>query len=561
MQDRLGELPTEYDLVVVGGGINGAGVARDAALRGYRVALVERGDFGAGTSSRTSKLVHGGVRYLEHGAFHLVWEASRERRLLLRLAPHLVRPLPFVFPVFREARFGTGRLRAGMLLYDLLAAFRNVHSHRMLSLRRSATWREGLREDGLRGAALYWDAAMDDARLVLANVRGARAAGAEILNRAAATLRFDGGTVTGIEVHDLESGARATWRSACVVACTGPWTNGFLAVLPGAPRPLATTRGSHIVVRKLSEQAFTLAAGRDGRVFFVLPWLGATLIGTTDVEDGGDPDRVAPSEEEIGYLLAEANRAFPSARLDRSDVQAAFAGLRPLLRASGTASARSREHALLEPAPGLFAVAGGKYTTYRAVAEQAVDRLGRRIGRRGACRTRGMPLPGGDLAWSAAEHWNEGPRFMTQARDLAARARVAAETARRWLAIYGSEAQLVADRVAVDPTLAAPLCPHHPHTRAEVLHAVQHEMALHLEDWFLRRSRTAFTACNGIDAIEPVAQLFAAALGWSDADRRRDIEACRARLAQVASRSHVETAPAPNSITQERRPPGPGQSG
>jgi glycerol-3-phosphate dehydrogenase len=540
MRERLAQAPRDFDVVVVGGGINGAGVARDAALRGLRVGLVEQHDFGSGSSSRTSKLVHGGVRYLEHGAVRLVWEACHERRRLLRLAPHLVRPLPFVFPVFADSRLGPGRLRAGMWLYDLLATFRNVRRHRMLDRRDSERWREGLSADGLRGAALYWDAAMDDARLVLANVLGARAAGACVLNHVAMTrLAVTGGGVTGVELRDGQDGTRTEWTARCVVLCGGVWTNALLASLPGSPRPVAPTRGTHIVVRPLVERAFTLAAGRDGRVFFVLPWGGGTLIGTTDVVDDGDPDRVAPTDAEIGYLIDETNRAFPAARLGRADVVATFAGLRPLLRAAGSASARSREHAVLEPMPRLVAVVGGKYTTYRAVAESVVDRVAERLGRRARCRTRSLPLPGGDLAWAPEEHWRHGPRFATAARVLAGRATVDEATAARWLATYGTAASAVAAMAAGEPALAAPLCASQPQRAVEVAYAIRHEMALRLDDWFLRRSRMAFAPGNGLDAVETAAAIFAAELGWDRARVEAEIGACRDLLRRTGGRAQT----------------------
>ena len=529
MHDRLGGI--EPDLVVVGGGINGAGVARDAALRGFRVLLLEKDDFGAGASSKTSKLVHGGLRYLEYGALRLVWEACRERRLLLRLAPHLVRPLPCVFPVYRGARIGPLRLAAGMWLYDLLAAFRNVRRHRLLSPRRAAAWSDGLRRDGLRGAALYYDAVMDDARLVLANVLSAREAGAVTLNGVEAVrLCVDEGRVTGVEVREVASGATARVCAPCVVGALGPWTNSFLGQLSGAPRPLAPTRGTHLVVRLLAEQAFTLAAGRDGRIFFVLPWLGLTLIGTTDVEDEGDADRVAPTSEEIDYLLSEVERYLPAAGLQRTDVVGVFAGLRPLLCAAGETSARSREHAILEPAAGLLVVAGGKYTTYRAVAEQVVDRIAGRLGRRGACRTAREPLPGGDLGWSAADHWSGGPGFEAAVRECAREHEVLPGAARHVLATYGSRARMVLEHLRRDPGLAAPLCPHQPHLRAEVVHALRVEMALHLDDWFLRRSHMAYGDCHGLDAVDGVADLFAAELGWSRERRAAEVARCRSIL-------------------------------
>lgn len=541
MHERLADLPRDFDLVIIGGGINGAGVARDAALRGFRVALVEQYDFGSGSSSRTSKLVHGGIRYLEHGAIRLVWEACHERRRLLQLAPHLVRPLPFVFPVYAGGRVGLWRLRAGMWLYDLLAAFRNVRRHRVLSMRHPEAWSENLRRDGLRGAALYYDAAMNDARLVLANVVAAREAGAVVLSRATVT-RIDldgsgaGAGARGVEIHDSVSGDRATWNARCVVACTGVWTNALLAAIPGTQPAVAPTRGTHIVVRRLGERAFTLAAERDGRVFFALPWGEGTLVGTTDVEDAGLPEAVEPTEAEIEYLLAEANRFFPAAGLLRHDVVAAFAGLRPLLRATGDASARRREHAILQPVPGLFAVVGGKYTTYRAVAESVVDRIEPSLGRRAACRTRTTPLPGGDLAWSPEEHWQRGAQFQAKAAELAAYARVETAMAARWLTLYGTRAAAIAALAAAAPAAPAtgPETPVRFHP-AEVAYAVRHEFALRLEDWFLRRSGTAFEPGNGIADLEIIAAIFSRELGWDAATREAEIRNCRNLLERIGA--------------------------
>jgi glycerol-3-phosphate dehydrogenase len=445
------------------------------------------------------------------------------------------------------------RLRAGMWLYDVLAAFRNVRPHRMLSRRDAGSWGEGLRADGLRGAALYWDAAMDDARLVLANVLAARDAGARIWNGVAAeSFEMEAGALRGVRVRETETGVQATLRARCTVACTGPWTNGFLAALPGAPRPLAPTRGAHLVLRPFTHRAFTLAAERDGRVFFVLPWLGLALVGTTDVDDGGDAGPTVPSDEEIDYLLAETNRFFPAAHLGRADILSAFAGQRPLLRADGAASARSREHAILEPLPGLYVVAGGKYTTYRAVAEQVVDRLGAHLGRRAPCRTATLPLPGGGLrlaapavAWSAADHWCGGTSFVAAARAVAQHTGLGQDSAEHLLRRYGSEAGHVLASIRADAALARPLCAHQPYLRAEALHAVRHEMALHLEDWFLRRSRQAYDACRGLDALDDVADLFAAELGWSPAARQAEMARCRTALAGLDVSRSPASNPAP----------------
>lgn len=529
MRNRLTGVPAELDLIVIGGGINGAGVARDAALRGLRVALFDRHDFGAGASSKTSKLVHGGLRYLEQGALRLVWEACRERRTLLRLAPHLVRPLPFVFPVYDDSRLPAWKLHLGMWLYDLLALFRNVRRHRMLSPARRDLC-DGLRAEGLRALALYYDAAMDDARLVLANVLDADLAGAATLNYVEVTeLLQRHGRVCGVGVRDRLSGAERAFESRYVVACTGAWTNALLAMLPASTPAVSPTRGTHIVVRKSVPRGFTLAAP-DGRIVFVLPWLGMCLVGTTDVVDAGDPDSVAPTEEEIAYLVDAANRFFPSFRLHRGDVVAAFAGLRPLRLQGGAASERSREHDLLEPLLGLLCVVGGKYTTYRAVAEEVVDVVGRRLGRRVPCQTASRPLPGGALPWSPREHWDEGPAWRAQIAALARAHAVDEEVARHLFRRHGQRAVAILALAQQDPRGAKPLCPHLPYVESELRFALREEMALDLTDWFWRRSRTAYQPCHGHDAVDRVAALYAEELGWSVEVREAEIARLRALL-------------------------------
>jgi glycerol-3-phosphate dehydrogenase len=533
MRHRPEDLDPERDVVVIGGGINGAGVARDAALRGLRVALLEKDDFGAGASSKTSKLVHGGLRYLEHGALRLVWEACHERRRLLALAPHLVRPLPFVFPVYADSRVPPWKLRLGMWLYDLLAGLGNVRPHRML---RPGDRRFGaLRRERLRAAALYYDAWMDDARLVLANVLAARASGAIALNDAAVQrVVVRDGRACGVKFLDRVQGTSGHFTAPVIVSCTGAWTNHLLADQDCDARPVSPTRGAHVLVPRLGEQAFTLTAGRDGRVFFVLPWQGMTLVGTTDEPDAGDPDRTAPTETEIEYLLAEANRFFPSAHLGRHDVIAAFAGLRPLQAGGGDGSSRRREHAILEPIPGLLCVVGGKYTTYRAVAAEVVDRVEKRLGRRHACRTHVTPLPGGDVPWGAREHWEEGPAFQSAAARAAAGTGVSAETAAHLLRVHGTRAERVLALAAAAPELQPRICPHLPHIRAEVVFAIREELALHIADWMLRRSRTGYRPCHGAEALESIVELFATELDWSLETRAEEIARARRELEAAA---------------------------
>jgi glycerol-3-phosphate dehydrogenase len=522
------------DLLIIGGGINGAGVARDAALRGYSVALVEQHDFACGSSSRTSKLVHGGLRYLEHGDLRLVWEACHERRTLLRTAPHLVRPQSFIMPVFRNSRIGSLRLHLGMWLYDLMAAFRNVQRHRMLdlqALRRS--WPE-IRAGGLRAAALYWDAAMDDARLTLENVLAARQAGATVNNYTRVDRLLVGPQgVTGAVVTEQETGVQRTLTARLTIVCAGVWTGRVLGDLLGSRHVVAPTRGTHIVTRRFTDQAWTLTATRDGRVFFVLPWLGLNLIGTTDEPDDGDPENVHASDTEIDFLLDEANAHFPAAGLQRQDVVSAFAGLRPLAASTAQASSRSREHAILQPAAGLMAVIGGKYTTYRAVAEELVDRASRELGEIRRSGTALEPLPGARLPWSAEEHWKHSGGFLQAVRDLQRRG-VPTAVATHWCDIYGAWSSSLEELVHDEPGLLRPLCPHMPHTEAEVVHAIRFEMARRLDDWFLRRSRVGLRPCHGLDSLARVAELFARERGWSAEHRDHEHERARQLLEQVA---------------------------
>ena len=286
---------TPFDLLIIGGGITGAGIARDAALRGFRTALIDKGDFGGGTSSHSSRLIHGGIRYLEQGALKLVFEASHERRVLLEIAPHLVRPLAFLFPIYRGSRVPAWKLRAGMWLYDLLAAFRNVHRHRWFGAKKVRSIEPGLRDRGLVGAALYYDAQVDDARLVLATLRSAMAAGALAVNyvEATALLKPDG-RVRGAAVRDVLTGETATIRAHVVVNATGPWSDDVRRLDdPTASPLLRPTKGVHVTVQRRrigNEHAITLLSQLDGRVMFVLPWNDLAYVGTTDTDADATPD-------------------------------------------------------------------------------------------------------------------------------------------------------------------------------------------------------------------------------------------------------------------------------
>ena len=374
----LDELTTRvFDLLVVGGGITGAGVARDAALRGMTVALIDKGDFASGTSSRSSRLVHGGVRYLEHGHLHLVFEASAERRRLLRLAPHLVKPLPFVWPVYAGQRLPLWKIAAGLTLYDVLSLFRNVEKHRRLDVPGVLEHEPHLRAEGLRGGVRYFDAATDDARLTLANVLDAIALGAVTANHVA--YRGAGPAVGGLHVARVEdalTGDRLEVRARVLVNAAGPWSDAVTeAAGGGAASKVRGSKGVHISVRRErvgNRDAITLIHPGDGRVLFALPAGTTTIIGTTDTFTDASPDDVRAGEADVAYLLDAANGFFPEARLTRDDVIAAWAGIRPLVPTTRSSVAASREHVVAR-AGNSVTVTGGKLTTYRVMAREVVD--------------------------------------------------------------------------------------------------------------------------------------------------------------------------------------------
>ncbi len=535
----LHALGTEpFDLLVVGGGINGAGIARDAVMRGLRVALVERADFASGTSSRSSKLIHGGLRYLEQGRVRLVLEAVRERERLRRLAPHLVRAQEFLFPVYRGGSLGMMRLAAGLWAYDLLAGLWSVRRHHMLGARAVRQAEPALRVEGLRGAGQYWDYRTDDARLVLETALAAAREGATVASYVE-LLGFvkEGGRIAGARVVDRLGMGEVEVRARTVVNATGPWVDVVAGLdAPVSPR-LRLTKGVHVVVprqRVGNRAAIVLNALRDGRVMFVIPWDKHTVVGTTDTDHAGGPETppvVEPSD--VDYLLETVNHYFPAARLGVDDVVSAWAGLRPLVGAAPEAGAApsdvSREEEIFTSPAGLISIAGGKLTTYRLVAAAVVDRVVDSLCRAGGAshfgrsRTGEVPLPGGRstpavLATAALSRDGHG---------LAPA--VVGHLAER----YGSRLDEVLGLVAGDPRLAQPIVPGLPDPRAEVVEAVEHEWALTVEDVLRRRTQIALRdAEGGVAAAREVADLMAASLGWepeaAQAAARRFVDADRA---------------------------------
>jgi len=540
--EHIGRLRTEsFDVLVIGGGITGAAAARDAAARGFRTALVEARDFGEGTSSRSSRLIHGGLRYLEQFEFDLVFEASRERRTLLRIAPHMVRPLEFLFPVYREGSVGRLKLDAGMWLYDALSLFRNIERHQMLSAQ-DVLWREpGLAPEGLLGGARYFDAQVDDARLVLTTVRAAVRCGAAVANRLEVVrILVEEGEAVGVRLREApaEPGEASEWdvRTHLVLNATGPWTDQTLTRAGlEAPPLLRPTRGTHIHVRRDRighSRALIFESPLDGRIMFVLPWGGdLTLIGTTDEDYVGAPEDVRPTGEDVRYLLDSTNRLFPDAPLDSADVISAWAGLRPLVAAGADVEEDdvSREHVILEKPPGLLTIAGGKLTSHRAMAEEIVDLAESQLSERGIrarveAETAGMPLPGGDF-----EDLEELERTL---QSRVAPWGLDRDVCRRLARAYGMLADEVLELASERPELRERLAEDRPYIAAEAVQSARREMALHVEDVAFRRTHVGLETEEFGAAIRRIAALMRDELGWDKAREQEEIaraEAVRER--------------------------------
>ena len=416
-----------FDVLVIGGGINGAGIARDAALRGLSVALIERDDFASGTSSRSSRLIHGGVRYLEHAFLHLVFEASRERRLLLRLAPELVHPLQFTWPLYRGARIPGWKLGAGLWLYDLLALFRNVGRHRRYSRLETLAAEPALATGDLLGGASYWDASTDDVRLTLANAVDATRHGAVLLNHASVTgLVMETGRAGGATVHDGFSGESFEVRARVVMNATGPWSDSIHTLEdPNAGIAVRGTKGVHIAVpaeRVGNRGALIVLAPQDGREMFVLPAGAQTIIGTTDTPTNEHPDDVRACRADVRYLLGAVNHYFPSAKLTDDDVISAWAGIRPLIASGngGDPAKASREHAIVTGPHGVISVSGGKLTTYREMSSQIVDRIQEALGTPvtpSPTLTRPLAAPGAEFACTIADVLVRRSKIAFETRD------------------------------------------------------------------------------------------------------------------------------------------------
>ncbi|MGM7644987.1 glycerol-3-phosphate dehydrogenase [Nocardia sp. JW2] len=516
---------TEIDVLVIGGGVTGAGAALDAAARGLSVTLVEARDFAAGTSSRSSKLIHGGLRYLEQMDFTLVREALKERGLLLNsLAPHLVRPVPFLFPL-RHRVWERAYIGAGIALYDTLGGARTVPMHKHLTRSGALDLAPALRDDAMTGAIRYYDAQVDDARHTMMIARTAAEQGATVLTRTQVIgLERDGERVVGARVLDLETGAAHTVRARTVISATGVWTDDMIS-MTGVDFPfhVQMSKGVHILVPRDRLDLHTgLIMRTEKSVLFVIPWAEHWIIGTTDTPWSLDKNHPTATAADVDYILEHVNAVLREP-LTRADIVGTYAGLRPLMTGASKETAKlSREHAVAEPVPGLFVIAGGKYTTYRVMAEDVVDAAAARLARHvPASPTARLPILGAD-----------GYREMLAAtKESATRTGLSPEQVRHLLDRYGSLATDLFDLVGADPALRAPLAGAPGYLAAEIVYAVTHEGALHLDDLLTRRTRISIEVPDrGLAAAPVVARLVAPLLGWDDATTELEIDRYRDRV-------------------------------
>jgi glycerol-3-phosphate dehydrogenase len=515
---------TTVNAVVIGGGMAGAGVARDLALRGVSVALFEKGDFASGTSSKSSKLIHGGLRYLELMDFGLVRESQREKKTLERLAPHLVRPLPFLVPVYKSARRGLVTVRVGLVLYDLLSPGRRGERSRVMGAVEALALEPAIASQDLRGAGYYVDdLLLFPERLCLENALSAARHGARAHNYCAVEEVMTGARgAEGVRVRDLLTGQTCAVKADVIVNCAGPWVDRLreMAGLAGErPRIVRTTKGIHCLLPRLTERAIYLSAA-DDRMIFVIPWRNFSLVGTTDTDFDGDPDRLWATGDEVAYLLGAVGRALPDPRVRLDNVAYTYAGVRPLsFESEANASRVSRQHKVVaEGIDGRFlSVTGTKLTCFRSLAQEVGDRVMRLLGRAAPARSASLALDGTDEELGTVE---ARVRFDVSAEVSATG--LDEFTLETLIETYGRGYARVLDLARKLPDGTEPLCPSNPEIVAQLHHAVADELAVSLQDVLMRRTGIGQSRCRGLDCASAIGARMAEILGWST--RRLDAE-------------------------------------
>ena len=535
-----------FDLIVIGAGINGLGIARDAAARGLRVAIVEKDDFCSGVSAWSGRLIHGGLRYLEHGEIGLVRESLRERERLFRLAPHLVKPVPLLMPFYSKNKRPAALIRLGMIAYDILSWDKKSSSHRILSRAKVLQRFGGMERTGLGGAALFIDGQVEYAeRLCVELAVAAAADGAVIITHSEVeTILVNDGRVRGVRYKDSRTGEAVEIQGAVVINAAGPWVDWVLGNPsdrtgdPAQKRFIGGSKGTHIIVDTFPgapDDVVYYESQSDGRLVLVIPWMGRYLIGCTDTLFNDEPDSARATAPEVDYLLAEANALIPEAKLTVDDVLFTYSGVRPLPYMPGVAEWKiPRSHIIHDHKSsgqaGLYSVISGKLTTYRQLAEDAVDITLRALGRRGGkSPTRDEPFPG--AAVPNFEAYRE--RFL-RGTDLTA------ATAQRLVGVYGVRADEILALVKADAKLGETFDPNSSAIAAELVFAVTREFAKTLTDVMARRTLLAFEPDHGLAAVVRVAEILGTQLNWDEKRRNAEISEYRVWLGHllVPGRQH-----------------------
>lgn len=536
MQDFNEIQQTTYDLIVIGGGVNGAGVARDAALRGLKTILIEKGDFACGTSSWSTRLIHGGLRYLEYFEFSLVRESLKEREILLHTAPHLVKPLLLTIPIYRDRSRPYWKIWAGMILYDIFSADKTLLPHRMLPPAQFKQLFPSIDPNGLAGGAQYYDAQVTYAeRLCLENILSAKAAGATVLSYVEVIhLHRQDNRITSLTCKDYWTDQEFIVNGhdkSIVINTAGPWVDHVCQLgmkdskeAPiGKTKKIGGTKGSHIVVNPFvgaPNTSLYVEAKSDGRPFFIVPWDRMYLIGTTDQKFQGNLDKFKADDDEIDYLLRETNNIIPNAQLSRKDIKFTYSGVRPLPNLeSKQAGSITRKHILFrhtkEGVTNLISLIGGKLTTYRQVGKEVVDMVFKQQGKPiPPCSTQDKPLPGWILPGDSRVQ-----QVLTEYRD-----RVSNQTIDHLFCMYGSKTLDVLGLIDSEPDLATVIVPELPDIKAQIVYAVRHELAYTLVDIMRRRTTLAMHSDYGIDLLPSLTETLSRHCGWDENKCRQEKE-------------------------------------
>jgi glycerol-3-phosphate dehydrogenase len=509
-----------FDLIVIGGGITGAGVARDAALRGLTTLLLEKRDFASGVSSKTTRLVHGGLRYLANFEIDLVVEALRERAILRRHCPYLITPMPILIPIYQGDPHGRAAISVGIHLYELLSREKDIPHYFTAGTERTLAMEPRLSAEGLKGSALFYDhQILLPERLVIENIIAAGESGAVVLNYTEAERIHETPDGVFVDARDASSGTVMTCRGRVLINAGGPWADQVRRAggIDGA-KIIHPTKGIHLVLPKLSDQSLFVAS-QDGRMFFIVPLDRWSLIGTTDTSYAGDLDEVHADRDDVDYLLSESRRVLPGLDISRGAILYTYAGIRPLAFAGDRESKISRKHRVIsEGRTGrIITIAGGKYTTYRKMAADVVDTACRKLGMTLACQTDRTPLAG-SLPADLEEYAKETVRQMAERYGLAQ------DVVLHLVHLYGSRAEKILELITEDPSLGRPVSPHCRDLYAQVTYSIRAEGARNLCDVVFRRMQLGITADRGVPQIESIAEIAARELRWSADEKTSRID-------------------------------------